>query len=320
MEAMVSPEGTIGNGDSDLLARLNGLIGSAKQTREDKDGSTCDDGDGDEDADDHRNRRALLMRIATTAVCRLNTSAGGLGGSGTRGVREKRVPLDAARRYDSRQTKRGQTHWCGIACRRTGRVAGAMGTGVISHGLPFVSESRATPQEQRSRDHIYLTAHLFFAQTLLTQNALGLARGKALVDELEGKVAGTRYAFGDRTDMLCLRAFLPRHRLGQSADEDIGLMVLNDHAKGARHILNLGSREDLERHSDAPGAVRDRDTGACAANIERECNHLWTPRLRVQRIARGLESSSDARGILAAQPAPWWAYRHHGHRRAARSA
>ena len=100
--------------------------------------------------------------------------------------------------------------------------------------------------------------------------------------------------------MLCLRAFLPRHRLGQSADEDIGLMVLNDHAKGARHILNLGSREDLERHSNAPGAVRDRDTGACAANIERECNHLWTPRLRVQRIARGLESSSDARGILAA--------------------
>ena len=100
--------------------------------------------------------------------------------------------------------------------------------------------------------------------------------------------------------MLCLRAFLPRHRLGQSADEDIGLMVLNDHAKGARHILNLGSREDLERHSDAPGAVRDRDTGACAANIERECNHLWTPRLRVQRIARGLESSGDARGILAA--------------------
>lgn len=261
------------------------------------------------------------MRIATTAVCRLNTSAGGLGGSGTRGV---------LRETSARWTRRGGTTrgrrsggrpiGAESLARRTGRVAGAMGTGVISHGLPFVSESRATPAgTAKPRSYLPYRASVFRSNpgSRKTRLASLEERRSSMNSRGRSQARATRSAIA-RICSACGPSS-PAHRLGQSADEDIGLMVLNDHAKGARHILNLGSRETLSGIATRRCGQRPRYRCVCRQYRARVQPPLDASVTRSAHRSRPREQQRCPRHSCR-QPAPWWAYRHHGHRRAARSA
>ena len=123
-------------------------------------------------------------------------------------------------------------------------------------------------QEQGGGNHIDLTAHLFLVQTLFAQDALCLGGREPLVDEFERKAGRGGDAAGDLPNVLGLWALLARHGLRQAADQDIGLMVFQDHTEGTGHALHLARGQDLERHGHATGAVGDRDAGARAADIE----------------------------------------------------
>ena len=95
----------------------------------------------------------------------------------------------------------------------------------------------------------------------------------ALIDKLERQPAGIGYGTRNLHDPLGLRTVLPAEGLRTAADENIGLIVLQDAPEGTRQACDLGRRQDLDRHGDPARSIGCRNADTDLADIKSERDH-----------------------------------------------
>src|ERR671924_196581 len=103
--------------------------------------------------------------------------------------------------------------------------------------------------------------------------ALGEIGREALVEALDGDVERGAQRLDEAFGLGGLVAALAAHRQRQADDDPLRALCADDLHESGEAVTSRRALDDADRPRDRPGFVRDRNSGACRAEVERDHLH-----------------------------------------------